>query len=200
VAGWWRRFRWPPFFGEVGIDPLAKPGFFVSPTEPLGDEDLADATALHANAFDAAQVVYQPIQRPGGVALFSQVGRPGERGLNDLTDELWLVGHGPTRAWRFFESLQSLLIEAMEPIAHHTLAHIELLGNLRRPLSLARQPDDLRSFAFPHRRVSCMHQSFNRLLFFLAQFSQSERHLLSPCLPAFLLPQVYHTCRMHHLA
>lgn len=158
---------------EVGIHPLAKPGFLVPPTQSFSDEDLADATALHANAFDPVQVVHQPIQRPGRIPLFAQVLGPTESCLNDLADQRWLVGHRSSRARSFFQPLQALLVKTMEPIAHHPLAHVDLLCNLGRQLALTGQPDDLRSFEFPHGRVSGMHESFNRLLLFFAQFSQS---------------------------
>jgi len=123
------------------------------------------------------QIVHQPIQRPGGVVL-SQIAGIGERCLDDTADFLGRVGHGSTRARRFFQSLQSLLIETMEPIPYHAFTHLKLLRNLGGRLSLAGQPDDLRSFEFPNGRVSCMYQSFNRLSFFLGHFSQSQ-HLTS---------------------
>jgi hypothetical protein len=165
MVGWCRAFRWPPFFGKVGIHPIAKPRFFVSPTQALSDENLTDAATLHANAFDAVQVVYQPIQSPGRVALFSQVGRLTERSLNDLADQLRLIGHWPTRARGF---LQSLLIEAMEPIAHQTFTDVELLGNLWRPLALAHQSDDLRPFELSNRCVARMHQERNGFFLLLS--------------------------------
>ena len=84
-----------PFFGEVGIDPYAKPRLFVSPPEAFRDEDLADAAALHADPLDAVQVLDQPIQRPARIVL-SQIAGMGEGGLDDTADFLWGVGHGPT--------------------------------------------------------------------------------------------------------
>src|SRR2546425_12761715 len=89
----------------------------------------------------------------------------------------------------------------MEPIPDHPFTGLELLRNLAGRLSLTGQPDDLSTFQFPNRRVSCMHQSLNRLAFFLAQFSQSQHHftsLFACCSFSFL--KVYHSCRMHHLA
>src|SRR2546425_10291257 len=165
----------------------------------FGDEDLADATALHANAFDPMQIVRQPIQRPTGVVL-SQLPGVRERYLDDAADFLGGVGHGSTRARRFFQPLQSLLIETMEPIANHAFTHLKLLRNPGGRLSLTGQPDDLRTFQFPHRRVSRMHQSLNRLSFFLAQFSQSQHHFTSlfACY-SFSFLKVYHSCRMHQL-
>src|SRR5258708_24335675 len=64
----------PPFFGEVGIDPLAKPRFFVSPPEAFGGADLADAAAYHADPLDAVQVLNQPIQRPARIVLSQILG------------------------------------------------------------------------------------------------------------------------------
>src|SRR5947209_20045177 len=136
MAGWCRRFRWPPFFGEIRIDPIAKPCFFVSPTQPFGDEDFADPAALHANAFDSMQVVHQPIQRPGSITLFTSIPWPGESRLDDFAHQLRLIGGRSTRARRFFQSQQSLLIEAVEPIAYHPLTDFKLLGDLRRQQSL----------------------------------------------------------------
>src|SRR5207302_980007 len=89
-----------PFSGEVGINPLAKPAFFVPPAESFGDEELADATALHPNAFDSMQVVHQAVQRPSRKVL-SQITGMGESRLNDLADDLWLVGHRTPRPRRF---------------------------------------------------------------------------------------------------
>jgi hypothetical protein len=74
---------------------------------------------------------------------------------------------GKSQARRFFQPGQSLLIEAMEPVAHHAFTDLQLLGNLWRLASLTGQPDDLRSFEFANGRVSGMHQSLNRLSFFL---------------------------------
>jgi hypothetical protein len=163
------------------------------------DEDLADTTALHANAFDSMQVVYQPIQRPAGVVL-SQIAGIGERYLDDAADFLWSIGHRSTRARRFFHPLQSLLMKAMEPIAYHPFTNLKLLGNLGSRLSLTGQPDDLRAFQFPNGRVARMHQSLNRLSFFLAQFSHSQHPFTSlfACF-SFSFLKVYHSCRMHHL-
>src|SRR5258708_17108442 len=199
MEGRCRRFRWPPFFSEVGIDSLAKPRLFVSPTEAFRDEDLADAAALHANPFDTVQVVHQPIQRPAGVVL-SQIARVAERCLNDAADFLGRVSHGSTGARRFFQPSQSLLIEAMEPIAHHVFTDLQLLGNLGRLASLAGQPDDLCAFEFPNRRVSRMHQSLKHLVFFLGYFSQSQHHLTSlvACF-FFSFLKEYHIWLMHHL-
>src|SRR3954453_6972490 len=60
-----RAARWPPFFGEGGIDPRAEPGFFLTPLESFGQEHLADPTAPHADAL-LAEVDDQAIQGPRG--------------------------------------------------------------------------------------------------------------------------------------
>jgi hypothetical protein len=189
-----------PFFGEIGIDPLAKPALLMSPTEAFGDEDLTDAAALHANAFDPVQVLDQPIQCPDRVVL-SHVARLGESRLDDAADLLWGVGRRPIRAGRFFQSLQSLLVKAVEPIAHHAFTDFELLCNLWRRLPLASQPDDLGPFQFPDWRASGMHQALNRPIFFFCQCSQSQHPLASlfAYLLVLLLSKLYHICRMHHL-
>src|SRR5437899_10956343 len=89
----------------------------------------------------------------------------------------------------------------MEPIPYHPFTDLKLLRNLGGRLSLTGQPDDLSTFQFPNRRVSCMHQSLNRPIFFLAQFSHSQHHFTSlfACFSFSFLIE-YHICRMHHLA
>src|SRR6266536_4378786 len=84
-----------PFSGEVGIDPFAKPTFFMSPRESFGDEDFADAATLHTNAFDAMQVVYQPIQRPGRIGL-SQGSGIGKSRLDNFAHHFRLLVHRTT--------------------------------------------------------------------------------------------------------
>src|SRR5436190_15508005 len=88
----------------------------------------------------------------------------------------------------------------MEPIPYCPFTHLKLLGNLGCLASLTGQPNDLRAFQFPNRRVARMHQSLNRLSFFLAQFSHSQHHFTSlfACF-SFSFLKVYHSCRMHHL-
>ena len=49
-AGRCRAARWPPFFGEGGIGPLAEPGLLLAPAQALGLQDLADAAALDGDA------------------------------------------------------------------------------------------------------------------------------------------------------
>jgi hypothetical protein len=67
---------------------------------------------------------------------------------------------GRASARGFFQPEQSLLIEAMEPVAHHPLTHFELLGDLGGRQALARQPNDLRSFQFASWHLSRMQQLF----------------------------------------
>jgi hypothetical protein len=87
----------------------------------------------------------------------------------------------------------------MEPIANHTFTDLKLLGNFGGRLSLTGQPNDLRAFEFPNGRVSRVHQSLNRLSFFLAQFSQAQHHFTSlfACF-SFSFLKEYHIWRMHH--
>jgi hypothetical protein len=53
------------FFGEVGIDTFAEPGFVVAPLQALTDEDLADPAAAHGDAL-VGQIGHQSIQGPAG--------------------------------------------------------------------------------------------------------------------------------------
>ena len=56
-----RAAQWPPFFGEVGIDSLTNPAFFVLPAQAFVLEDLTEPTALDADVFLLIQVSHQTI-------------------------------------------------------------------------------------------------------------------------------------------
>ena len=72
-----------PFFGEVGIDPLAEPGLVMAPLQALVNKDLTDPAAAHADAV-VGQVGDQPIQGPAGKRQ-TQLGGPGQGRGDDST-------------------------------------------------------------------------------------------------------------------
>src|SRR5713226_5146953 len=116
----------------------------------------------------------------------------GESRLDNLAHDLWLVDHWTPRSRRFFQSLQSLLVEAVEPSAHHALTDLETLGNLGRTQSLVCQPHKLGSFQLPGWHLSRMQQLLECGVFFLGEFSQSQSHVPSPLLsleiPFYIIP------------
>jgi hypothetical protein len=48
----------PPFSRKIGIDTLAKPAFLLSPAQAFSQQQIVDATAFDANAFDFIEVCF----------------------------------------------------------------------------------------------------------------------------------------------
>ena len=55
-----------PFFGELGVHPLAEPGLLLAPAQALREQELVDPAALDRDALRFVQVRFQAVQRPGG--------------------------------------------------------------------------------------------------------------------------------------
>jgi len=133
-----------PFFGEVGIDPCAEPGFFLTPLEAFGQEHLADPAAPHADAL-LAEVGDQAIQGPRreGQAQFRRL---AQGGLDHRAPLLGCVGRRSARAHVLFQPRQATLIEPLEPEPDRGTAQAHPGRDVRRTQALLhRVPHDLRS-------------------------------------------------------
>jgi len=55
-----------PFFRELGVDPLAKPGLVAPPAQTFGEQDLVDPAAPDRDGLVLAQVRRPSVERPRG--------------------------------------------------------------------------------------------------------------------------------------
>ena len=128
-----------PFFGEVGIDPLTKPGLVMTPFQTFADEDLADPAAAHGDAV-VGQISHQTIQGPAGKGQ-PQLGGPGQGRGDDGTALLGRIGRWSSGAHVLFQPVQTACVEAVDPGANRVAAQIHPAGDLLR-LEAAQGMDD----------------------------------------------------------
>ena len=103
-----------PFFGELGIDPLAEPGLLMPPLQPLIDEDLADAAPLDRDALPLVEVISQAVERPAAEGQ-AQALRVGQRRGDDLGALLGRVGGRAPGPGPIFQATEPPVVEASDP-------------------------------------------------------------------------------------
>ncbi len=102
------------FFGEVGIHPLTKPGFVLTPAQPFAEEHLIQPAALHRNPFLLAQVGHQPIQSPGGEGQAQRLWWR-QSGGDDFSNLFTAISGWAAVASRVFEPRHAVLFKAVQP-------------------------------------------------------------------------------------
>ena len=188
-----------PFFGEVGIDPLAKPGLVAAPAQALLQQDLIDAAALHRDPLVLGQVGRQPIQRPAGERQLQGRGI-GERSGDHGGTHIGRVGGRAARARLVLQSRKPLCVEAADAATHGLGAQPERVGNGGRRFALAGMPDDAGALDTTRGCFAQAGQVVHRCSFFSAQVAQANRGTTHGISPAEQRSPVYHlTCRMNHL-
>ena len=145
-----RASRSSPFFGEVGIEPLAEPGLVAAPAQALLPQDLIDATALHADGLVLGQVGRQPIQRPGGKGQVERLG-VGERGGDHGGAHIGRVGRRAARARLVIEARQPTGVEAQHALAHRIEIDVQPGRNRRARLAGLHGLDDACPLEAPRR-------------------------------------------------
>ena len=105
-----------PFFGEVGIDPFAKPGLVLAPLQALTDEDLTDPAAPHRDAL-VGQIGHQTIQGPAGKGQ-AQLGGPGQGRGDDGAALLGRIRRRSAGAHVLFQPIQTACVKPVDPVAN----------------------------------------------------------------------------------
>jgi hypothetical protein len=106
--------RWPPFFGELGINPVAEPALVLPPSKPLGDEDLVDATPLDRDLPVLVEIIPEPVEGPASERE-AELLRVGQRDGDDLGTLLGGVGVWASGAMPLLQPLDAMLIEPADP-------------------------------------------------------------------------------------
>ena len=174
-----RASRSSPFFGEVGINPLAEPGLVAAPAQPFGDEDLADATTLHADGLVLGQIRRQPIERPGGKGQVERLG-VGERDRDDGGPLVGCVGRWSARARLVIEARQPTGVEAQHALAHRIEIDVQPGRNRRARLAGMHGLDDACPLDAPRRGCARLRQLLDRCQLVRRQLTQSNRSHRTP--------------------
>ena len=137
-----------PFFCELGIDPLAKPGLLRAPAEAFRDQQIINPAPLDRNGFLFIQIRLKAIQGPRGERQPQLLGRR-EGGRDHFSDLVGSLGGGTPRALFVRERCEPSRVEALEPGAHGDRGELELVRNRRHPVPLVGQENDASAFDQP---------------------------------------------------
>jgi len=140
-----RGLQCAPFFGELGIHPLAKPGLVRPPAEAFRDQQLINPAPLDGNTFVFMQIRRQPIQRPRGERQPQLLGRR-QRGCDDFSDLWRWVGRWTPGARFVRKRGEPSRVETLEPGAHGDGGKVELVRNSRYSVPLMSQEKDASPF------------------------------------------------------
>jgi hypothetical protein len=113
----------------------------MPPLQPLVQEDLVDPTALHRDALLFVEVGFQPIQRPAAKGQLQAL-RVGQGRGDHLSPLRGGVGLRPARAGAIVQTVQSLLVEAMDPRVDGGPTDAEVLSNLAGPSPVGEGQED----------------------------------------------------------
>ncbi len=114
----------------------------MSPLQPLVHEDLADAAALDRDTLLLVEVDAQAVQRPAAEGQ-TQALRVGQRGGDDLGALLGGIGVRAPGPGPIPQSMEALLIEAMEPGVDGGAGQPQFLGDVAGPMSIGDSQEDL---------------------------------------------------------
>src|SRR5919199_3547574 len=196
-AGPCRGSRSSPYFGELGVGPLAEPGLVLAPAQSLLEEDLVDAAALHGDAPVLVQVRGQSVQRPRRKGQAERSWRR-ERGGDHGGDLLGRIGGGPSGAAAVFEAVEPLGIEAVDPAADGVDFGTDELGDVWGAAALAGVVDDTRALDLTRGRGAGVGEFVDPGLFLGAQFAQANGgHHGTP--PDSAIHYSHPSSRMNHL-
>ena len=124
-AGQCRAAQSAPFFWRSPDRPAPEPSLLLAPRQPLLDEDLGDAAALHPDPFPQ-QVGHQAIQRPRREGQAQLRGR-GQGGVDYGAALGCGVGGRAPRPHVLLQTIETAGLEALEPVADSFAAQVHAL-------------------------------------------------------------------------
>jgi hypothetical protein len=114
----------------------------MAPPQAFGQENLVDAAALDADSLLLVEVGLQAVRRPATEGQ-TQALRIGQRGGDDLGASLSGIGRRPPVPRVILQSVESLIVEAVDPGVGRRPRDAQVLGDLARAVPISDGPEDL---------------------------------------------------------